>query len=368
MRVSIDISHKWQQVMFNLQPQVNHMTIINPEIYTQADDHRAWNDLFPAWLATTQEVPAGTWMVPAHRTAVMLTNDGQLGCVSNICTHKRALIGSGKGKLGSVITCPIHKWSWNTDGKIKGARGFGKDCGYKMDLPVQSLHTWNGHVFMGPSDWQDDIGKLGNLSRYLHADLYSWHSRQQLVYAFDWKIFMEIFLDLYHVRSFHPGLSSLTDCSSFDWQFGQNWSCQTGAFNRGMIRDPAYDELYALYKQTGHYDTAEYGAIWLGIYPNTMIEYYPGCLVVSTVWPSGAGRCVNYLDFYYENGLLEKHPDFADIQQKCFMVTADEDEVIGLRMQEGLSLTTEPFLSMNHPIEEAGYAHLHAWLQANLGT
>jgi phenylpropionate dioxygenase-like ring-hydroxylating dioxygenase large terminal subunit len=338
--------------------------IIDPKSYQKIEDHKRWPHRFPSWLATAPELLPGNYVVPSHDHSIVMIGGEEPMCVSNICTHKRATILRDRGSLKSVLTCPIHKWTWNLDGKIRGARGFEKTC--EMDLETKKIHSWQGHLFGGSTSWKDDIGMLGGLAKWLDVTNYRWHSGSRLSYGFDWKIFMEIFLDLYHVAPFHPGLRSLTDCKTFDWVFGNHWSCQTARFNKAWPTEPGYQELYKLYQKTGHYDTAVYGAVWLGIYPNIMIEYYPGSIVVSTVWPDGSGRCINHLDFYYEDGLLDKLPEFPDVFQKTFMTTADEDEEIGLRMQEGLSLTKTPFASMNHPVEEAGYQHFHRWLQTYL--
>lgn len=335
--------------------------IIDPRVYFKEDNCHVWQNN-PLWLASISDFNNNSYLVPEHDQGTLLVSRGNsIHGIDNICTHKNAIILKGRGNIGSVITCPIHKWTWDLDGKIKGARGFQKTC--EKNLRSRDIFKWNGHLFRNSTFWPNDIDeRLRDISKYIDITNHSWHSSSTVRYHFDWKIFMEIFLDLYHVQSYHPGLSSLTDCKTFDWVFGDNWSCQTAMFNRRHAKDPSYQDLDDLYKTTGHYDTAVYGSVWLGIYPNIMIEYYPGCIVISTVWPDGPGRCINHLEFYYEKGLLEKIPEFATIQQKCFMITADEDEEIGLRMQTGLSLRKDPFLAQNHPIEEAGYAHFYNWI------
>lgn len=343
------------------------VTTIDPRMYDSNCylGHGLWKDQ-PRWLSSTVDVTPGHFVVPQHDRSTMLINNGtDILAISNICTHKRAIIAEGRGDIGSAITCPIHRWTWNLDGSIRGARGFDKNC--VMDLGITSTHQWNGHVFTGSPAWTDDISRLGELSSFLHTESHEWHSSQVISYGFDWKIFMEIFLDLYHVQTFHPGLRSLTDCKTFDWVFGKNWSCQTALFNRNVPDTAWYKELYRYYHASGHHASATYGAVWLGIYPNTMIEYYPGCMVVSTVWPDGAGRCKNHLEFYYEKGLLERFPGFADVQQKSFMVTADEDEIIGTRIQAGLRFTSSPVEVHSHPTEEAGFTHFHGWLRDQTG-
>jgi choline monooxygenase len=190
-----------------------------------------------------------------------------------------------------------------------------------------------------------------------------WHSSSTVEYQFDWKIYMEIFLDLYHVNSYHPGLRSSIDCNTFEWILEEGWCCQTAEFSKTMSTIENYSRLFDIYKESGLFNSTKYGAIWLGIYPNTMIEYYPGAITVSTVWPTAPGKCVNFLDWYYEKDLVEKFPDFPEIQQKAFIMTADEDEEIGMKLQKGVSLQDKPFVVKNHPVEEAGFNHFHKWLK-----
>jgi choline monooxygenase len=317
----------------------------------------------PNWLCSISDISTkDNYVVPAHSPNVFITMDenNQAKCLSNICTHKQSLMYNGRGKAGSVIVCPIHKWTWNKNGCIKGARGF--EISSQMDLPVWPTYNWNGHVFSGDNSWLSDIDKLGSLSKWLDVSNYVFEARHTMEYDFSWQIFMEIFLDLYHVQSFHPGLRSLTDCKKFNWVFGNNWICQTGRFNKEWPLEPNYAALYSAYKNIGYYDSAEYGAVWLGIYPNIMIEYYPGSIVVSTIWPNGANKCINHLEFYYDKTALEKLPEFPHLLERTFMVTADEDELIGKSIQAGRALYTGPLGLFNHPIEEAGYAPFYKWL------
>ena len=44
--------------------------------------------------------------------------------------------------------------------------------------------------------------------------------------AFNWKTFLEIYLELYHVQPFHPGLQEFVDAGNYKWGFGERWSYQ----------------------------------------------------------------------------------------------------------------------------------------------
>lgn len=337
--------------------------IIDPKIYTTDDTYIF--DRIPKWIASISNFTKSVnYVVPAHdQSVILIENNNIVRCLSNICSHKNAIMYNGEGTLGKSIVCPIHKWAWNSAGEIKSARGFEKhEC---MNLTKFPVHTWNGHIFYGSDEWLNDIELLPvDISSNLNIENYTLHSRSSVQYNFDWKIFMEIFQDLYHVQTYHPGLRSLTDCKTFDWVFGKDWCCQTAKMNKSWPSEPGHEKLYSLYKNIGLYDSAVYGAIWLGIYPNIMIEYYPGSIVVSIVKPISPGKCVNYLEFYYDNTIPKnKIEELARIHNETFMKTADEDEIIGIKMQTGLELLSKPFFAHNHPVEEAGYEHFHSWLQ-----
>lgn len=334
--------------------------LIHPDHFKSNDNIANWDIKYPVWLSTVNEILKGTYNVPPHYQSVVITNDTELKCISNICTHKQSIIFDGCGKYKNSIVCPIHKWSWDKNGELISSRGI--DPCQKMNLSRYKTTEWEGHLFLGDTNWLEDINLLGNLTQYLNINKYTKRSHHSLEYNFDWKIFYEIFLDLYHVKPVHPGLRSLTDCDTFDWKFGKDWSCQTALFNKNTPSEENYRQLYEIYKRTGHYESAKYGAVWLGIYPNIMLEYYPGCFVVSTVWPNGSGKCINYLDFYYETGLLEDEPTFYDIHQRCFMDTAKEDEEIGLRISKGRSLLSDTITMFNHTSFEAGTKHFYNWL------
>ena len=50
---------------------------------------------------------------------------------------------------------------------------------------------------------------------------------------YNWKTFIEVYLEDYHVGPFHPGLGSFVTCDDLRWEFGKNYSVQTvGVANR----------------------------------------------------------------------------------------------------------------------------------------
>ena len=44
---------------------------------------------------------------------------------------------------------------------------------------------------------------------------------------YNWKTFIEVYLEDYHVGPFHPGLGSFVTCDDLRWEFGEHYSVQT---------------------------------------------------------------------------------------------------------------------------------------------
>ncbi len=53
-------------------------------------------------------------------------------------------------------------------------------------------------------------------------------------YDFNWKTFIEVYLEVYHVDPFHPGLGNFTDCNNFAVDYGADWSVQIVQAKAGL--------------------------------------------------------------------------------------------------------------------------------------
>ncbi len=90
----------------------------------------------------------------------------------------------GAGNLpGGTITCPLHRWSYDSEGKHLGAPDFPeKIC---LDLPRQGLQKWNGMLFNGKRDVARDLAKMGVASE-LDFEGYQLNKIETVEYDFNW--------------------------------------------------------------------------------------------------------------------------------------------------------------------------------------
>ena len=109
---------------------------------------------------------------------------------------------------------------------------------------------------------------------------------------YNWKTFIEVYLEDYHVGPFHPGLGSFVTCEDLRWEFDDHYSVQTvGVADRlGKAGSPVYERWHDELLQYRDGKPPKHGAIWLTYYPHIMVEWYPHVLMVSHAAPAGAAE------------------------------------------------------------------------------
>ncbi|HRF31786.1 MAG TPA: RHO alpha subunit C-terminal catalytic domain-containing protein, partial [Azonexus sp.] len=182
---------------------------------------------------------------------------------------------------------------------------------------------------------------------------------------YNWKTFIEVYLEDYHVVPYHPGLGNFVTCDDLTWQFGDWYSVQkVGITSLMKSGSAAYDKWQKVVRE--YYgdrgETPPQGAIWLTYYPNIMVEWYPHVLVVSTLIPQGPDKTMNVVEFYYPEEIVDFEREFIEAERAAYMETAIEDDDIGERMDRGRKALLAEGRSEVGPYQspmEDGMQHFH---------
>jgi phenylpropionate dioxygenase-like ring-hydroxylating dioxygenase large terminal subunit len=167
------------------------------------------------------------WM---NNAKVLVRNQAGVQLLSNVCRHRQSIMLKGSGHAQNIV-CPLHRWTYDMSGKLLGAPHFpGNPC---LDLDKTALTGWNGLQFAGPRDPNADLASLGVL-----ADLdFSGYKLDRVMrheYSVNWKTFIEVYLEDYHVGPFHPGLGQFVNADDLKWEFGNWYSVQTVGLNQAL--------------------------------------------------------------------------------------------------------------------------------------
>jgi choline monooxygenase len=312
--------------------------------------------------------PGDYYALPAEKEGRLLVRGGQgLDLLSNVCRHRQAIMLNGRGNTDNIV-CPLHRWTYDLQGTLLGAPHFAQQpC---LNLGRSPLQNWNGLLFSGARDVEADLARMGaradlDFSGYMldHVEVHEC--------AYNWKTFIEVYLEDYHVEPFHPGLGHFVECGDLRWEFGEWWSVQTVGVHRGLGK-PGSATYRRWHEQVLKYRNGEpprHGAIWLTYYPNVMVEWYPHVLVISHLVPRGPRHTTNIVEFYYPEEVVLFERDFVQAERAAYAETCAEDDEIALRMDAGRLALFERGESQVGPYQspmEDGMQHFHEFLRARL--
>lgn len=287
--------------------------------------------------------------------------------LSNVCRHRQALMLSGRGHAEHIV-CPIHRWTYDLSGKLLGAPHFPTSpC---LDLESTPLTTWNGLLFAGAAGVTAEFDPGSPLAAFDFSG-FRLHSVKQHVCHYNWKTFIEVYLEDYHVEPFHPGLGQFVTCSDLRWQFGRHHSLQTVGLNDRLARPgtSTYERWHKAVLDYYEGKPPESGAVWFAYYPGLMLEWYPHVLVVSTLIPEAPDRTLNVVEFYYPEDIALFEPEFVEAEQAAYMETAIEDDEIAERMDRGRHALWASGRSEVGPYQspmEDGMRHFHEWYRREM--
>ena len=300
--------------------------------------------------------------------ALVRTPEG-IELISNVCRHRQAVMLRGRGNTKGNIVCPLHRWTYDLKGTLIGAPHFDHDpC---QHLNRYKLREWNGLLF--EDNGRDIAGELSRIAKARDLDFSGYVLDKVQVHECDynWKTFIEVYLEDYHVGPFHPGLGQFVTCDDLAWEFGSNHSVQTVGIHKDLKTpgSPVYKKWHEQVLGFRNGQPPEQGAIWLTLYPHIMVEWYPHVLVVSTLHPKGPQKTTNIVEFYYPEEIAAFERDFVEANQAAYMETCIEDDEIAERMDWGRKALMDrgdnevgPYQS---PMED-GMKHFHEWYRREM--
>jgi choline monooxygenase len=354
--------------------------------FDEALFQRELNTLFrqgPRYVGHQLAVPnPGDYYALPHEgegRALVRNAQGGVELVSNVCRHRQAVMLNGRGNLhtqqkgsaGGNIVCPLHRWTYSPKGELLGAPHFAQDpC---LNLNNYKLEEWNGLLFEDNGrDIAADLANMGPRSQ-LNFDGYALDRVELHECNYNWKTFIEVYLEDYHVGPFHPGLGQFVTCDDLSWEFKEHYSVQTVGVSGGFGQpgSDTYKKWHEVLLKYRNGQLPERGAIWLTYYPHIMVEWYPHVLTVSTLHPISPTKTLNMVEFYYPEEIVAFEREFVEAQQAAYMETCIEDDEIAERMDAGrkalLARGDNEVGPYQSPMED-GMQHFHEWYRRQMNT
>jgi len=272
----------------------------------------------------------GSWFVTevaGDPVIVLRDRGGEIRAFYNVCRHRGGPLATEDG-CARVLQCQYHGWTYQLDGSLRGVPHWNlvelfdrEDYGL---VPVR-VETWEDQVFVNLDSEAVPVAEvLGGIRERIApvrlADLHH-HARVEYEVNANWKVYVENFLEGYHVPIVHPELMTLYDFRSYATETSDTYSLQTS--------DLTGDSN--LYERQGG------GQAWYYcVFPNYMLNVLPGRLQTNLVVPIDHERCRVVFDYYYDD--VESEAARRKIEEDLEFADRIQEEDIGIceHVQKGL--------------------------------
>jgi choline monooxygenase len=351
-------------------PQLSVAWYFDPEILAR-EKVRIF-DAGPQYVGHELMVPeAGDFISlagSAHGKALVRSERG-VSLLSNVCRHRQSQLLEGRGNVKNIV-CPVHRWTYDLEGRLIGAPEFADT----PDLPLKraALQSWHGLLFAGSRDVAKDLADFSLAADYdLTGYVFDHVAVEECPY--NWKTFLEFYLELYHVEPFHPGLRKFVDAGAYQWGFGGRWSFQIMGIKDGFRHQTSrnYQHYRDAFLRWSNGEMPKYGTVWSIYYPNVMLEWYPGAIVVSTALPLAPERTMNVVEYYYPEEVALFERDLVEAHQAAYKESAHEDMQACIHLHQGrkaLYALGEDDVGPYHSPHEDGMVHFHEFLRRELAA
>jgi choline monooxygenase len=238
-----------------------------------------------------------TTRIAGESIVVIRGQDGVLRAFFNICRHHAAEIAVEPQGACSVLRCPYHGWTYDLDGRLKGAPEFEGVCDFDKKatglMPIQ-VDTWENFVFV-----KIDGGAAPSLREYLgdaveriatlNIGNLHFFARQTYTINCNWKVYADNYLDGgYHIPHLHKSLNTVIEYKDYMIENGKRYCLQWSPMRSGK------DATTAAVRRG---DAAYY--YWF--YPNFMLNWYEGVMDTNLVVPLGVDKCEVIFDFFFSD-------------------------------------------------------------------
>jgi choline monooxygenase len=292
-----------------------------------------------------------TATIAGYPLILVRAKDG-LKAFHNVCRHRAGpLFEDERGNCGAALTCKYHGWVYALDGRLRNARDFGAAEGFDpraYSLFEVRVETWRGFVFVNADRNAPALAfhlaplearlQGRDLEAFVHAE------RRTHDIACNWKVYVENYLEGYHIPLVHQRLSEEVDASKYQVRV-EGGIC----FHHAPPKDAA--EVY--------------DGVWAFALPNLGVNVYRRGLMMERMIPLGLSGTRLIYDFYLPREAAGDAVERGQLIGMSATVTA-EDKWICERVQTNIDAGVYE-AGVLSPRHEAGVAWFQAFVAEAVG-
>jgi choline monooxygenase len=253
--------------------------------------------------------------VAGEPVLVARDKDGRLRALSNVCRHRGSILAENSG-TASVLRCPYHAWTYSLDGRLLGTPEFEGVQDWdraRVCLPEFRVETWGPFVFVNLDPAAPELAEvLGDIPQEIAAFGCPFESmrlsyRRDYTVECNWKVYIDNYLEGYHLPAAHPGLMRELDYPKYRVETYRHYSAHIAPIRARSDEKRRYE-----------FSDDSRNALYYWIFPNFMLNIYPDNLSSNIILPLGPERTLTIFEWFaYSGEVTQATIDFSDeIQQE----------------------------------------------------
>jgi choline monooxygenase len=276
--------------------------------------------------------------VAGEPVVVVRDKSGTLRAFSNVCRHRAGPIAQGAG-CRNVLNCAYHGWTYTLDGRligtpeVDGVEFFDRST---MGMVPLGCETWQQFIFVNfdrdaPS-LSEYLGNIPQLSNAFPFHGLSLTERRDYYVDCNWKVYVDNYLEGYHIPIVHPGLMKEIDY--------QRYRCETFRYHSqqiGPVKDVKPNDTHERIYPPG---SGLPEALYFWVFPNLMLNIYPDNIQINIIVPLSHEKTLTIFEWYFHDADSKKVCQRAAKAIAFSDTVQAEDMHICEAVQRGLQSTT----------------------------
>src|ERR1700676_5234618 len=188
--------------------------------------------------------------VAGEPIVIVRDKEGTLRAFSNVCRHRAGPIAQGSG-CKNVLRCGYHGWTYALDGRligtpdVEGVEFFDRST---MGMVPLRVETWEQFIFVNFDAHAEPLatflGEIPRQARGFQFDGLQMVERRDYVINCNWKVYVDNYLEGYHIPIAHPGLMREIDYAGYRTETFRYCSQQFAPI-RAMKTEDSAERFYA---------------------------------------------------------------------------------------------------------------------------
>ncbi len=248
---------------------------------------RSWHLLGPL-ARLTQPGAYVAEEIAGSKVVAIRSNDGVLRAFRNVCRHRGArLLPEGTGTCPGFIQCPYHQWLYTDAGDLRRTPWFGDDPDFNIaDWPLDpvAIDVWRGLVFVAIDPDVSLTAQLGGLTAELAdepLETYSLYREERMTFDANWKIYVDNFIEGYHIPGIHPDFFKAIEFDKFETTARDGYVHMTAPPREGLF----------------------YRGVWLWMWPDWTLSLFANGFNTSRINPLAIDRTELVYHYYFADSV-----------------------------------------------------------------